>query len=60
MSKDVMDMVLVTHYFDTMKEIEVSSKPSAIFVSQLPRAMKDVMWLIFEGLLQEESFVPKY
>ncbi|KAL1811140.1 hypothetical protein ACET3Z_021205 [Daucus carota] len=31
-AKDVMDMVLVTRYFDTMKEISASSKSAAIFV----------------------------
>jgi len=30
-AKDVMDMVLTTQYFDTMKEIEASSKSSSVF-----------------------------
>ncbi|GFP82062.1 hypersensitive-induced response protein 2 [Phtheirospermum japonicum] len=55
-----MDMVLVTQYFDTVKEIRVSSKSSAIFVLHGPGVVKDVAWLIFEGLLQAESVVHKY
>nr|KAJ0204403.1 hypothetical protein LSAT_V11C500261170 [Lactuca sativa] len=31
-AKDVMDMVLVTQYFDTMKEIDATSKSSAVFI----------------------------
>ncbi|GFP94820.1 hypersensitive-induced response protein 1 [Phtheirospermum japonicum] len=58
-AKDVMDMVLVTQYFDAMKEIGISSKSSAIFVLHGPRAVKDFAWLIFEGLLQTESVVHK-
>ena len=30
--KDVVDMVLVTQYFDTMKEIGAASKSSAVFI----------------------------
>lgn len=38
-TKDVMDMILITQYFDTMKEISVSSNSSAVFI---PREPKDV------------------
>ncbi|KAL7598031.1 hypothetical protein Lser_V15G23799 [Lactuca serriola] len=31
-AKDVMDMVLVTPYFDTMKEVDATSKSSAVFI----------------------------
>lgn len=51
-AKDVMDMVLVTQYFDTMKEIGASSKSSAVFVPHGPGAVKDIASQIREGLLQ--------
>lgn len=51
-AKDVMDMVLVTQYFDTMKEIGASSKASAVFVPHGPGAVKDIASQIREGLLQ--------
>lgn len=54
-SKDVMDMVLVTQYFDTMKEIGASSKTSAVFIPHGPGAVKDIASQIREGLLQAES-----
>ncbi|GER25985.1 SPFH/Band 7/PHB domain-containingmembrane-associated protein family [Striga asiatica] len=54
-AKDVMDMVLVTQYFDTMKEIGASSKSSAVFIPHGPGAVKDIASQIREGLLQAES-----
>lgn len=51
-AKDVMDMVLVTQYFDTMKEIGASSKSSAVFIPHGPGAVRDVAQQIRDGLLQ--------
>lgn len=49
--KDVMDMVLVTQYFDTMKEIGASSKSSAVFIPHGPSAVKDIATQTRNGLL---------
>ncbi|XP_004508773.1 hypersensitive-induced response protein-like protein 1 [Cicer arietinum] len=51
-AKDVMDMVLVTQYFDTMKEIGAASKASAVFIPHGPGAVRDVASQIRDGLLQ--------
>ncbi|TKY45549.1 Hypersensitive-induced response protein 1 [Spatholobus suberectus] len=51
-SKDVMDMVLMTQYFDTMKEIGASSKSNAVFIPHGPGAVNDVASQIRDGLLQ--------
>ncbi|KAL5231968.1 hypothetical protein ABZP36_030744 [Zizania latifolia] len=51
-SKDVMDMVLVTQYFDTMKEIGASSKSSSVFIPHGPGAVKDIAAQIRDGQLQ--------
>ncbi|XP_074309758.1 hypersensitive-induced response protein 2 [Silene latifolia] len=51
-AKDVMDMVLVTQYFDTMREIGASSKSSTVFIPHGPGAVKDVASQIRDGLLQ--------
>lgn len=51
-AKDVMDMVLVTQYFDTMKEIGASSKSSSVFIPHGPGAVRDIATQIREGLLQ--------
>ncbi|GAB2214100.1 hypothetical protein Droror1_Dr00018436 [Drosera rotundifolia] len=54
-AKDVMDMVLVTQYFDTMKEIGAASKSSAVFIPHGPGAVKDIASQIREGLLQKDA-----
>ncbi|KAK1407291.1 hypothetical protein QVD17_38905 [Tagetes erecta] len=51
-AKDVMDMILVTQYFDTMKEIGADSKSSAVFIPHGPGAVRDVASQIRDGLLQ--------
>ncbi|OMO77437.1 Band 7 protein [Corchorus olitorius] len=54
-ARDVMDMVLVTQYFDTMKEIGASSKSSSVFIPHGPGAVKDISSQIREGLLQAQA-----
>ncbi|KAJ4960708.1 hypothetical protein NE237_020618 [Protea cynaroides] len=56
-AKDVMDMVLVTQYFDTMKEIGASSKSSAVFIPHGPGAVRDVATQIRDGLLQGQQII---
>jgi regulator of protease activity HflC (stomatin/prohibitin superfamily) len=51
-AKDVMDMVLITQYFDTMKEIGATSKTSAVFIPHGPGVVRDVASQIRDGLLQ--------
>ncbi|KAJ1687892.1 hypothetical protein LUZ63_019282 [Rhynchospora breviuscula] len=53
-ARDVMDMVLVTQYFDTMKEIGAHSKSSSVFIPHGPGAVKDVAAQIRDGLLQAQ------
>ncbi|KAG8087213.1 hypothetical protein GUJ93_ZPchr0010g9787 [Zizania palustris] len=50
-AKDIMDMVLVTQYFDTMKEIGASSKSSSVFIPHGPGAVKDIAAQIRDGQL---------
>ncbi|KAK1312740.1 Hypersensitive-induced response protein 1 [Acorus calamus] len=54
-AKDVMDMVLVTQYFDTMKEIGASSKSSSVFIPHGPGAVRDISSQIRDGLLQAQN-----
>ena len=54
-AKDIMDMVLVTQYFDTMKEIGASSKSSSVFIPHGPGAVRDVAAQIRDGLLQAST-----
>jgi regulator of protease activity HflC (stomatin/prohibitin superfamily) len=54
-ARDVMDMVLVTQYFDTMKEIGAQSKSSSVFIPHGPGAVKDIASQIRDGLLQAQG-----
>ncbi|KAL2904370.1 Hypersensitive-induced response protein-like protein 2 [Bienertia sinuspersici] len=54
-AKDVMDMVLVTQYFDTMRDIGASSKASSVFIPHGPGAVKDIASQIRDGLLQGQT-----
>ncbi|XP_059449080.1 hypersensitive-induced reaction 1 protein-like [Corylus avellana] len=54
-AKDVLDMVLITQYFDTMKEIGASSKSSAVFIPHGPGTVRDIATQIRDGLLQASS-----
>jgi regulator of protease activity HflC (stomatin/prohibitin superfamily) len=49
--KEVMDMVLVTQYFDTMKEIGASSRNSMVLIPHGPGVVRDVAEQIRNGLL---------
>ncbi|OVA09072.1 Band 7 protein [Macleaya cordata] len=59
-AKDVMDMVLVTQYFDTMKEIGATSKSSSVFIPHGPGAVRDVATQIRDGLLQASGVAPAH
>lgn len=50
--KDVLDMVLVTQYFDTMKEIGASSKSNTVFIPHGPGQVGDIAAQIRNGQLQ--------
>lgn len=54
-AKDVLDMVLITQYFDTMKDIGAHSKSSAVFIPHGPGAVRDIATQIRDGLLQASS-----
>ncbi|KAI3742411.1 hypothetical protein L1987_60092 [Smallanthus sonchifolius] len=54
-AKEVMDMVLLTQYFDTMKDIGASSKSNVVFLPHGPGAVKDIASQTHEGLLQAET-----
>ena len=50
--KDVMDMVMLTQYFDTMRDIGSQSKSNAIFIPHGPGAVGDIAEQIRNGWLQ--------
>ncbi len=50
-SKDVMQLVLVTQYFDTLKSIGESDKTNTLFLSHAPGSVKEVSDQILESML---------
>jgi regulator of protease activity HflC (stomatin/prohibitin superfamily) len=54
-SRDVMQLVLVTQYFDTLKSIGESDKTSTLFLAHSPSAVKEVSDQILESMLVAES-----
>jgi regulator of protease activity HflC (stomatin/prohibitin superfamily) len=49
--KDVMQLVMVTQYFDTLKSIGENDKTNTLFLSHSPGAVKDVSDQILESML---------
>ncbi|GBG74022.1 hypothetical protein CBR_g17733 [Chara braunii] len=50
--KDVLDLVLVTQYFDTMKDIGSRSKNTTVFMPSNPSAVADIASQVRMGFLQ--------
>jgi len=50
-AKEVMQLVMVTQYFDTLKAIGESGKSSTLFLSHSPGAVKDLSDQILESML---------
>jgi len=50
-SKDVMQLVMVTQYFDTLKSIGESDKTNTLFLSHSPGSVKEVSDQILESML---------
>jgi regulator of protease activity HflC (stomatin/prohibitin superfamily) len=53
-SKEVMQLVLVTQYFDTLKSIGESDKTNTLFLTHGPGAVKDVSEQIMQAMLVAE------
>jgi regulator of protease activity HflC (stomatin/prohibitin superfamily) len=50
-SREVMQLVLVTQYFDTLKSIGENDKTNTLFLTHAPGAVKDVSDQIFDSML---------
>jgi regulator of protease activity HflC (stomatin/prohibitin superfamily) len=53
-SRDVMQLVLVTQYFDTLKSIGENDKSNTLFLSHSPAAVKEVSEQILDAMLVAE------
>merc|ERR1712196_426302 len=51
-SKDVMDMMILTQYFDVLKDLGSGAKSSAVFIPHSPAGVSDVSGAVRNGVLQ--------
>src|SRR3984957_17421034 len=54
-AKEVMQLVMVTQYFDTLKSIGENDKTNTLFLSHSPGAVKDVANQILDSMLVAEK-----
>ncbi len=54
-SKDVMQLVMVTQYFDTLKSIGESDRTNTLFLSHSPGAVKEVSDQIMESIVGSQK-----
>ena len=50
-AREVMQLVMVTQYFDTLKSIGESDKTNTLFLAHSPGAVKDVSSQILDSML---------
>jgi hypothetical protein len=53
-AKEVMQLVMVTQYFDTLKSIGESDKTNTLFLSHSPGSVKDVSDQIMQSMIIAE------
>jgi len=54
-SKEVMQLVMITQYFDTLKSIGENDKTSTLFLNHSPAAVKDLSDQILQSMLVAEK-----
>ncbi|KAJ8498181.1 hypothetical protein OPV22_008733 [Ensete ventricosum] len=54
-AKEVMDLIMVTQYFDTIKELGNSSKNTTVFIPHGPGHVRDVTDQIRNGMMEASS-----
>lgn len=50
-AREVMQLVMVTQYFDTLKSIGESDKTNTLFLSHSPTAVKEISDQVLESML---------
>ncbi|KAI4351894.1 hypothetical protein L6164_006198 [Bauhinia variegata] len=54
-AKEVMDLIMITQYFDTIKDLGNSSKNTTVFIPHGPGHVRDVSEQIRNGLMEAAS-----
>lgn len=54
-AKEVMDLIMVTQYFDTIKDLGNSSKNTTVFIPHGPGHVRDISDQIRSGVMEASS-----
>ena len=54
-SKEVMDLIMITQYFDTIKDLGNSSKNTTVFIPHGPGHVRDIGDQIRNGMMEAAS-----
>ncbi|CAK9311217.1 unnamed protein product [Citrullus colocynthis] len=54
-AKEVMDLIMITQYFDTIKDLGNSSKNTTVFIPHGPGHVRDISSQIRDGLMEAAS-----
>lgn len=54
-AKEVMDLIMITQYFDTLKDLGSSSKNTTVFIPHGPGHVRDISEQIRNGLMEAEA-----
>ncbi|KNA17720.1 hypothetical protein SOVF_077370 [Spinacia oleracea] len=54
-SKEIMDLIMVTQYFDTIRDLGNSSKNTTVFIPHGPGHVKDISNQLRDGLMHAKS-----
>lgn len=54
-AKEVMDLIMITQYFDTIKDLGNSSKNTTVFIPHGPGHVRDITNQIRDGLMEATS-----
>ncbi|KAA8533829.1 hypothetical protein F0562_031346 [Nyssa sinensis] len=54
-AKEVMDLIMITQYFDTIKDLGNSSKNTTVFIPHGPGHVRDISDQIRNGLMEADS-----
>lgn len=55
-NKEVMEMMMITQYFDTLKDVGTTGRSSAVFLPHQPSAVADVTAQVRNGFLQAAAY----
>lgn len=54
-AKEVMDLIMITQYFDTIRDLGSSSRNTTVFIPHGPGHVRDISSQIRDGLMQASS-----